>query len=714
MAERYRSQTLVKLLRLVVILALSTVAVTGSAVVIAPYARELAVAHSSDHARISLDPLQERSYVFDRYGNKMATLFYDQNRVQVPLDRVPDTVVEAIIAVEDENFYQHKGVNVRSILRAASANLEEGGVSQGGSTITQQVVKNSIVGDDQDLKRKLREAFLAVELEEQMSKDEILERYLNTVYFGNGAYGVQAAAEVYFGKDVEALDWVEAALLAALIRNPNDHDPFRYPTVAKERRALALRRLVDTGHLTRAAVGMLDFVPLPTQLNRPRVTGDYFVEHVRLQLLADPRLGATPSARFRTLYTGGLRIYTTYDPIAQHFARVARDATLASIPGDRGDGTFDLGPDPVTGAPRFGTGTIAAVEPGSGAVRVLLGGPGFDRYEYDINTYGGGRQPGSSFKPFVLATALEEGYSPTDLVDGTGPCGDVPGYEREEEPPENFGESRGGIATITSQTLKSSNCAFLRLGQVVGPERVADLASRMGITTPLEPAHASMAIGAQDVHPLDMAVAYSVFANDGVRQEPYFVDRVEDRQDRLLFSHEGGSERVMSTATARLVTDVLQQNVRSGTGTRARLLSGQPAAGKTGTTNGSHDVWFVGYTPQLSVSVWIGSPEGQVSLSFGGGATGGRYPAETWGIFMSSLLEDTPIEEFAAPPSRPGGQCIKLPWTLSCRGAKRGFDTSASSGGSPLRPTFPHIEPPGSPSSDDEVVLSPSTTTTEP
>jgi penicillin-binding protein 1A len=706
MGERYRSQTLLKLLRLVVILALGTVAVTGSAVAIAPHARQLASAHTSDHARISLDPLQERSYMFDRYGNKMATLFYDQNRVQVPLDRVPDTVVEAIIAVEDENFYQHKGVNVRSILRAASANLEEGGVSQGGSTITQQVVKNSIVGDDQDLKRKLREAFLAVELEEQMTKDEILERYVNTIYFGNGAYGVQAAAELYFGKDVETLEWVEAALLAALIRNPNDYDPFKYPTVAKKRRALALRRLVETGHLTRMAAGMLNFVPLPTQLNRPRVAGDYFVEQVRLQLLDDERLGATPSARFKTLYTGGLRIYTTYDPIAQHFAREARKETLTAVPGDRGDGTFDLGPDPVTGAPRFGTGTVAAVDPGSGAVRVLLGGPGFERYEYDINTYGAGRQPGSSFKPFVLATALEQGYSPTDLVDGTGPCGDVPGYEKEEEPPQNFGGSRGGIATITSQTLKSSNCAYLRLGQVVGPERVADLAARMGITTPLEPANASMAIGAQDVHPLDMAVAYSVFANDGVRHDPYFVDRVEDREGRVLFSHEGRSERVLSTATARLVTDVLEQNVRSGTGTRARLLSGQPAAGKTGTTNGSHDVWFVGYTPQLSVSVWIGSPEGQVPLSFGGGATGGRYPAETWGIFMSSMLENSPIQEFAEPPVRPGAECIKLPWTLSCRGTK-GFDTSGTSTGSPPRRTNPV-----SPTRGDDLITIPSTTTT--
>ena len=324
------------------------------------------------------------------------------------------------------------------------------------------------------------------------------------------------------------------------------------------------------------------------------------------------------------------------------------------MPGNRGDGTFDLGVD-TAGALVFGTLAMAGVEPSTGAVRMLVGGPGFDRYQFDLAVQGL-RQPGSSFKTFVLTEAMEQGYSPNDLIDGHGPCDDIPGYPV-DEPPENYGGSRGGTSTLTSQTLRSSNCAYLRLGQVVGMDKVVDLAHRMGVNSPLDAVPAA-AIGTEEVHPLDMAAAYSVLANDGLRNPAYFIDRVTDVKGRILFEHRAEPERIVSSESARLVTDVLTDNVRSGTGTRARLTNGQPAAGKTGTTQGAHDVWFVGYTPQLSVSVWMGASQGQVPLSFGGGdATGGRYPADTWGRLMNSWYR-------AVPDHRVPGAGVPIRWRL--------------------------------------------------
>jgi len=675
---------LLRVLRLFIILSLATGAITASALALAPAAKDVISAHVSDHAKISLDPLQERSSIYDRFGNKVATLKYDENRVQVPLTAISREMIDTVLTVEDEHFYQHKGVSLRSIGRAASANLGSGEVSQGGSTITQQVVKLAVVGSKQDLSRKLREAFLAVELEKQMTKDQILERYLNSVYFGNGAYGAQAAAELYFAKDAIDLDWAEAAMLAAVIRSPNDYDPFKHQELAMRRRSLVYRRLVEVGHMTRAGAALREFVPLPARANNPKPPNDYFVEQVKQELLKDTRLGSTPIARRNNLFGGGLHIYTTYDPLLQFQAKVARDTTM---PNSRGDGTFDLPPDPVTGTRRFGSGVVTAVEPGTGAVRVLLGGPGFDKYKYNVATQGLGQQPGSSFKTFVLTELMEQGYSPTDLVDGTGPCGDVPGYEKEPEAPGNFGGARGGVATLLSQTLKSSNCAYLRLGVIAGLDKVAARATKMGINTPLPSNQSSMSIGTSEVHPIDMAAAYSVLANDGIRNPPYYVDRVTDARGRTIFEHQSAPVRVVSEQSARLVNSVLVNNVRSGTGTRARLLNGQDAAGKTGTTQASADVWFVGYTPQLSVSVWMGSPDADVPLAFGGGATGGRYPAATWGQFMNAVMAGQPIVEFPEPEDRIGGKCLRMAVGRSC-GVRR---SSSRSRGSRLPVPFPSL-----------------------
>jgi penicillin-binding protein 1A len=292
---------------------------------------------------------------------------------------------------------------------------------------------------------------------------------------------------------------------------------------------------------------------------------------------------------------------------------------------------------------------MASVEPKTGAVRYLVGGPGYDRYQFDL-AQSSNRQVGSTFKTFVLTEAILQGLSPSDIIDGSGPC-QIPGYP-EDDPPGNFGNGQGGTGSLASQTQKSSNCAFLRLNQIVGPERVAELATAMGITSPLHPENASMALGSDGISPLDMAAAYSVLANDGVRNAPYFVDRVEDAEGNVVFAHQPAPERVLPQEVARTVTDVLYGNVEHGTGTNAQL-GAQPAAGKTGTTNGPSDVWFVGYTPQLSTAVWIGGTSDNLPLQgVGSSVTGGAIPARTWGYFMRAALADVPVEEFIEPEPR--------------------------------------------------------------
>ena len=646
-----------RIIRLGGIVVVGVVTLTASLFVVAPKVSEIAKSHSFEIPAVTLDPLSERSYVYDRFGNQMATFVSAENRVQVKIEDVPRTVIDSVLAAEDSSFYSHDGVNARSIGRALTANIESGDVAQGGSTITQQVVKNAIVGGEQDFARKIREAVLAVELEDRYTKDEILERYLNTIYLGSGAYGVKAAAEVYFNKtDLSQITWAEGAMLAGIIRCPVSCDPFKSRSQTIARRATVLDALYSTDRITKLDRDVGKFTPLPTEPNLPQQPDDYFLEAVKQQLLDDPRLGDTPTARYNKLYGGGLRVYTTFDQGMYWQAQVARNETL---PNHNGDGTFALAPAP-SGARRIGTAAMAGVEPKTGAVRFLVGGPGFDRYQFDLSQ-SSNRQVGSTFKTFVLTEAIRQGLSPSDLIDGSGPC-QIPGYP-EDDPPGNFGGGRGGTGSLTSQTLKSSNCAFLRLNQIVGPERVAELATRMGITSPLHPENASMALGSDGISPLDMAAAYSVLANEGVRNAPYFIDRVEEADGEVLFAHQAAPERILDVEVARTVTDVLRQNVESGTGTNADIGL-QPAAGKTGTTNGPSDVWFVGYTPQLSTSVWIGGTSDNLPLQgVGTSVTGGAIPARTWGAFMREALRGAPIEGFVEPEERtdrPERLCLQI------------------------------------------------------
>jgi penicillin-binding protein 1A len=706
---------LLRLVRLVVILAAITGVMVASVAVAGPRVVSFVGAHTSDHEQLTLEPLAERSYIFDSQGNLQGTLINskNENRVQVELEDVPETIVGSVLAAEDAAFYEHKGINVRSIGRAVDANLESGSASQGGSTITQQVVKNSLVGDDQDLSRKIREAFLAVELEKQLKeencpapvqedctagKDAILERYINSVYFGGGSYGVQAASEYYFRKNAADLNWAEGALLAALIRSPSTYDPFKDPQLAAERRDIVLGRLVDTDRLTQQEADLYGKVPLPTEPNVPQPPNDYFVEEVKQLLLDDPRfgLGATQAARNRTVFEGGIRVFTTFDPTMQQKAIDARNQTL---PNNQGDGTFPVTDpatgqpaiDPSTGEPGFGTQAIASVQPDNGAVRAIVGGPGFDRYQFNIATQLPGRQPGSSMKTFVLAALFENGFIPQDSITTRGSClFENPGSERYKV------SSGGGGGTIQRLTQSSANCGFVRLGQVVGIDKVVDMAKRLGVRSEID-AVPSLPLGTSDISPLDMAAAYATFANDGLYNEPYFVERIEDRFGKVLYQHEVAPERVLDANVARMVNQVLVSNVTGGTGRAARIDNGQVAAGKTGTTNESADVWFVGYTPQLSTAIWMGVPFGRVSLVNAGlgGATGGRYPASTWGRYYSALLDGQPLVDFVGPEyDRRGKSVGKIPNEVGGSSPTTRRRTPAPTTPQTTAPTVPDTVPP--------------------
>ena len=625
-------------------------------------ARLLDDAGSGEPGAISLRPLAQRSYMYASDGSVLAVLREEENRQSVPLDTIPQHVISAILAVEDVGFWVHEGFDVRGMLRAFRANVEEGGISQGGSTITQQLIKLDVLGNEQTLDRKIEEIVLASRLEKMMTKEEILDRYINTVYFGNHAYGIQAAAETYFGVNARDLTPGQAALLAGLIRNPVSYNPIRFPERAAQRIDIALKRMVAVGALTKAdAAAWKEATPVPTAVHDvlPRAN-DYFASAVEQQLLADERLGKTPEERRNAVYFGGLKVFTTYSPVAQVQAQVARDQNLPLV-----NGVFPAGTDPVSGKPRFGSAAVVSVGPKNGAIPYMVAGPGFQNYRYNLVTQNR-RQTGSSFKTFVLATAMERGYSPEDQINGTGPClFDNPNGEPDPYEAENFGGSTRGVGTITTQTLGSVNCAYIRLGLIVGLNNVVNMAQRLGLHSTAADglaANQSLPLGSAGVTPLDMASAYATLANDGVYNPPYMIERVEDRNGKVIFQHQPAPKRVISQQTARLVTEILRQNVTSGTGTAAALGTGQPAAGKTGTHTGSYDAWFVGYTPQLATAVWVGGLGAQFTIRLGGaGITGGSYPARIWGDFMRAWHANRPIQQFASPAPVRGGRMLAVP-----------------------------------------------------
>ncbi|HVE46534.1 MAG TPA: PBP1A family penicillin-binding protein [Acidimicrobiales bacterium] len=604
----------------------------------------------------ALGEISQNSLVYARDGHLLAVLHAEENRSPVTLEKVPDHVVNAILDVEDDRFWVHSGVNLRSALRALMTNVESGGVRQGGSTITQQLVKNALLTPEKSVDRKVKEAVLAVRLEDKLSKREILERYLNIVYFGNGAYGIQAAAETYFNTDVAGLKPVEAALLAGILRNPVGYDPVKQPRSARARRDLALERMVAHGHLERSEADELRQVPVPTKVFTPLPPpNDYFVEEVKQRLLDDKRLGDTAQERYNAVFKGGLKITTTLDRSYQQLAEDHRDRVL---------------PPGVTRG-KF-TSALVSVEPSTGYVRAMVAGDDFANARYNLATQGK-RQPGSSFKAFVLLAALEEGHGPDDTIDGSSPCTlKIPGFS--PYTPGNYEGSSGGVMSVTRATANSVNCAYARLGADVGLGKVVAMAAKLGLPKDRLDAFPSISLGAEEATPLEMASAYAAIANDGIYHPPSFVEKVADRNGKVLFEGPLKGTRAVSAQTARVATQVLRAVVDKGTGTAARQRSRQ-VAGKTGTSQEWENAWFVGYTPQLSTAVWMGSPVGNVPMKNVGGrnVTGGSFPARIWGAYTAAALADVPAVSFPAPNPKliPKSKFIKDKYSSSSSRPKR-------------------------------------------
>ncbi|MDQ3681387.1 MAG: PBP1A family penicillin-binding protein [Actinomycetota bacterium] len=622
------------LVRFAATLVLAGAALAVGLVLLAPELRGLGRAGRAGKAAnvAQLAELAQNSEVYASDGSLIAVLHAEENRSPVSLERVPNSVVNAVLDMEDDHFWSHGGVNVRSAMRALATNVSSGEVRQGGSTITQQLVKNSLLTPEKRVDRKVKEAVLAMRLEKELSKREILERYLNVVYFGNGAYGVQAAAETYFNTDVEALDEGQAALLAGVIRNPVGYDPIKSPPQARARRDLGLDRMVENGHLAREAADRFKSVPVPVRVFKPLPPlNDYFVEEVKQRLLSDERLGETAPERYNAVFKGGLRIHTTLQPQRQRQAEQRRNEILP----------------PTLTKGRF-TSSLVSVEPSTGYVRAMVAGDDFGTAKYNLATQGL-RQPGSSFKPYVLLAAIEAGYNPSALIDGTSPCTiKVPGFQ--PYTPGNYEGSLGGRMSIADATARSVNCAYARLGVEVGLHKVVDMAARLGLPRDrLEP-YPSISLGAEEASPLEMASAYATMASDGFYREPRFIEKVLDRNQKVVFEGPDKGRRALSAQAARVGISVLRTVVERGTGTRARL-SGREVAGKTGTSQENENAWFVGFTPQLATAVWMGSPEGNVPMTNVGGiaVTGGSYPARIWGAYMADALAGLPSIPFPAP-----------------------------------------------------------------
>lgn len=596
-------------------------------------------------------PLALRTTINATDGKTLARLFR-QNRAPFAIDDVPEHVIDAVLAAEDARFFEHDGYDLRAIARAAIVNWQEGRVVQGGSTITQQYIKNTYFRRaPRTLTRKARELRLAMEIEKQYSKEKILELYLNTVYFGDGAYGLKAAAETYFDTKLHDLTPAQGALLAALIRAPSRYDPREHQRRAQERRDYVLDRMAELGWITPQRALRAQHRPLGVSDERPqpRTREPYFVEAVKREMLTDERFGATDVERARALFDGGLRIETTLDLDLQ---RMARDA-IESVLGDKGDPSVAL----VSIVPE--TGEIVAMVAGNdwetSQVNLALGRKGG----------GSGRQPGSAFKPIVAATALEQGILLDTFVE-TGPVRFT--FDDGTVWAPAIGSANASEMSIADALRVSSNGVFARLGIELGANRIASQAHLMGVGSRL-PDVPSLALGSAEVSVLDMAAAFATIANHGRAVEPTTIRNIRTPNGQDLGPQQEVVDQALSPGNAYMLTKALEGVIASGTGTAADI--GRPAAGKTGTTNDYADAWFVGYTPQLVTAVWVGYPDGRIPMTSVRGITvlGGTFPARIWRAFMLQAMRDEPVEDFELPKSAlvkveidPETGLLALPW----------------------------------------------------
>jgi len=609
----------------------------------------------------ALDPAAQRSdvdtVVYAENGRSvLAVLRGDESRVLVATEEIAPIMRQAIVSVEDQRFYEHDGVDVRGIARALWQDVRQQSIVEGGSTITQQFVKNAYIRNEKSIARKVREAALAWQLEQDWTKDRILTAYLNTIYFGHGAYGIQQAARAYFKKGAKDLTLAESALLAGIPADPSLYDPAVNPLSAKLRRSHVLGMMFEQGKITRRQFVRADKAPLPApeDIRLPGTQGEapYFTNYVTDQLVAEYGAGK--------VFGGGLRVTTTIDLDMQLKARAAIESILRN-------------PDGPAAA-------LVAIDPRSGEVKAMFGGRNFRESQFNLAAQAK-RQPGSAFKPIVLAAAMNEGISPvTELeskpvsIDAGDRIWKVTNYDR----------TYLGRVNLSRALVSSDNSVYAQLTDLVGPKAIVKTAHDLGIRSRLAP-YFSIGLGSVAVSPLEMARAYATLANEGRRVDgavfgnrPRVVETVERARSSRVEANAPVPKQVMEESHAELITDILEDVVQSGTGTRA-AIPGREVAGKTGTTDNYGDAWFVGYTPELVVAVWVGYPDAlrPMLTEFNGDVVaGGTLPALIWKKFVEKVPEDEDLF-FNAPPYLGGvSQWVvrrEGEWQLDngyCRGAR--------------------------------------------
>lgn len=564
------------------------------------------------------------SQIYDVHGDLITTVHSTENRLPVKLSQVPKNLQNAFIATEDSRFYSHHGIDPIGILRAIWVNIAHDGVAEGGSTITQQLARNAFLTQDRTLKRKLMEAMLAIKIEQHYTKNEILEMYMNQIYFGQGAYGVQAASHIYFGKDVGELNLAQCAILAGLPQSPNYYSPFNNLKAGKARQAVVLGQMVKYGYIDQATADQAKDADLKL-MNKADVAHDdskasYFINYVISQVAEKYGDNA--------VYKDGLKIYTTLDMKAQEAAVKAMD-NLPTFYTDK-NGLHQP------------QGALVAINPHNGHIVAMVGGRGTDSFNRAVMAE---RQPGSAFKPFVYLAAIQDGMTPGDIIE------DKPvtynGWS-----PQNYERTFSGSMTLRYALQHSVNVPAVELADKVGMRKVLDLAESLGISTLVRKGdttdnNLAAALGGltHGVRPIDMAVAYGTLANGGVKVKPVAITKIIDRNGQIVEEGSMDEKRVVSEKDAYIITNMLESVITGGTGGGAAI--GRPAAGKTGTTDESKDAWFVGYTPDLVAAVWMGDDFGVETLN---GTTGGTIPAHIWSDFMRVALADTPASDFTAPP----------------------------------------------------------------
>ncbi len=562
------------------------------------------------------------SQFYDNENTVIYTTASAEHRLPVKLDKIPKHVQAAFVSIEDNRFYEHSGIDYRGTFRALVSNIM-GQEVQGGSTITQQLAKNAFLTQERTLSRKVKEAFLARQLENKYTKDEILNMYLNQIYFGEGAYGVESASLKYFGKHVQDISLAEAAALAAIPKSPNYYDPMENPKANKERRDIVLDQMVKYGHITQADAqkAKAEDVKIRKEesAGKTKDLRSYFFDYISQQII--DKYGAD------ALYKGGLKIYTTLDSSLQSKA----ESSIRYLPD-----IWTNDPDHLT-QPQVG---LVAIDPTNGYIKAMVGGRGQDKFNRAVLAQ---RQPGSAFKPFVYLTAMDNGMNAATMVDDK-PL-QIGGWA-----PQNSSGSFHGTVTLRTALSRSYNIPAIRVALKVGTTKVMNMAKACGITTLVEDGpytdnNPAMALGGltKGVSPLEMAASYGTIANNGVYNQPVSIIKIVDRNGKVIFEHKHSPKQVVSAKAAYQTTDMLKDVLISGTAGGSGI--GRPAAGKTGTTDDSKDAWFVGYTPNLSCAVWVGDDRSRsMGSMYGSGA-----PLSIWHDFMLKAVQEIPYADFTRP-----------------------------------------------------------------